>query len=130
MKRIVSILLLLGAVAFTAAPLGLVGCKAPYLLAGNDAIVVNSERAIAISFETVDAFLRWEHANRHAVPSDVTKAADSIREHAPDAFRNARAVLRAYKTNRTPEQKALLDRYIATVNDLASAASIYANYKR
>ena len=88
---------------------------------------MNSEKTIGIAFDAVDAFLRWEHAHRRAVPSEVTKAADAIRKDAPDAFRNARSVLRAYKENRTPEQKALLDTWLATVNELARVAATYTN---
>lgn len=129
MKRISTILCLVAALAFGAAPLALLtGCKSTGspLIASGDPVVVNSEKAIAIAFDAVDSFLRWEYANRHAVPSEVTKAADALRREAPDAFRNARSVLRSYKTNRTPEQKALLDTWLNTVAELARVASTYA----
>ena len=98
------------------------GC-APAGAVTGDPVVVNSERAIGIAFDAVDGFLRWEHQNRAAIPPKVHTAAQSLRRDAPDAFRNARAVLRAYKTNRTPEQKALLDTWLATLSELARVAT-------
>lgn len=129
MKRIISILLLC-TLSVGLCPAILTGCKAPTMFASGDPVVVNSEKTIAIAFDSVDAFLRWEYTNRHAVPADVTKVADTIRRDAPDAFRNARAVLRAYKTNRSPEQKALLDTWLATVSELGRVSGTYANRNR
>jgi len=94
------------------------GC-APAGVVTGDPVVVNSEKTINIAWDTVQAFLKWELANRGSVSPDVHAVAQAIRAKAPDQFRNARAVLRAYKTNRTPEQKALLDTWVATVNELA-----------
>ena len=98
------------------------GC-APAGAVTGDPVVINSERAIGIAFDTVDGFLRWEKANRGSVPPKVHSAAQSLRRDAPDAFRNARAVLRAYKSNRSPEQKALLDTWLATLSELARVAT-------
>ncbi len=98
------------------------GC-APAGAVTGDPVVINSERAIGIAWDTVDGFLRWEHANRGAVPPQVHSVAQKLRSDAPDAFRNARAVLRAYKTNRSPEQKALLDTWLATLSGLSRVAT-------
>jgi len=98
------------------------GC-APAGAVTGDPVVINSERAIGIAWDTVDGFLRWEHANRGAVPPQVHSVAQKLRSDAPDAFRNARAVLRAYKTNRSPEQKALLDTWLATLSELSRVAT-------
>lgn len=98
------------------------GC-APAGAVTGDPVVVNSERAIGIAFDTIDGFLRWEKSNRSVVPPKVHAAAQSLRREAPDAFRNARAVLRAYKANRSPEQKALLDTWLATLSELARVAT-------
>jgi len=98
------------------------GC-APAGAVTGDPVVINSERAIGIAFDTVDGFLRWEKANRGSVPPKVHTAAQSLRRDAPDAFRNARAVLRAYKSSRSPEQKALLETWLATISELARVAT-------
>lgn len=118
----------LASIFFVAALLGApsillnTGCSTSAVVTG-DPVVVNSEKTIAIAFDTVDTFLRWELANRGAVSPDVHAAAQAVRAKAPDAFRNARAVLRAYKTNRTPEQKALLDTWLATLTEISRIAT-------
>jgi len=121
MKRLLSFLTCF---LLVASPLVILstGC-APSGAVTGDPVVVNSERAIGIAFDTIDSFLRWERANQGVVPVKVHAAAQSLRREAPDAFRNARAVLRAYKTNRTPEQKALLDTWLATLSELARVAT-------
>lgn len=121
MKRLLSFLtcFLLVASPFTILN---TGC-APAGAVSGDPVVVNSERAIGIAFDTVDAFLRWEHQNRSAIPPKVHTVAQKLRAEAPDSFRNARAVLRAYKSNRTPEQKALLDTWLAALSELARVAT-------
>lgn len=121
MKRLLSFLTCLVLVASPFVILS-TGC-APVGAVTGDPVVVNSERAIGIAFDTIDGFLRWERASRGVVPPNVHAAAQSLRREAPDAFRNARAVLRAYKTNRSPEQKALLDTWIATLSELARVAT-------
>lgn len=98
------------------------GC-APSGVVTGDPVVVNSERAIATAFDAVDGFLRWEHSNPAVVTPRVHAVAQKLRAEAPDAFRNAHAVLRAYKQNRTPEQKALLDTWLATLAELSRIAT-------
>jgi len=98
------------------------GCAPAGAVAG-DPVVVNSERAIGIAWDTVDGFLRWEKANRGAISPEVHAVAQNVRAKAPDAFSNARSVLRAYKQNRTPEQKALLDTWLATVAEISRVAT-------
>ena len=121
MKRLLSFLTCFLLVASPFVILG-TGC-APAGAVTGDPVVVNSERAIGIAFDTVDGFLRWEKANRAAVPPRVYAAAQSLRRDAPDAFRNARAVLHSYKADRSPEQKALLDAWLATLSELARVAT-------
>ena len=121
MKRLLSFLTCFLLVASPFAVLH-TGC-APAGAVTGDPVVVNSERTIGLAFDTIDGFLRWEKANRAVVPPKVHAAAQSLRREAPDAFRNARAVLRAYKANRSPEQKVLLDTWLATLSELARVAT-------
>lgn len=127
MKPLRRLLAIAAAFALVALPLGTVtivgtGC-ATTVAPGADPIVVNAERSIKIAFDTVDAFIRWERANEASVPVSVHAAAETLRREFPDKFRLARSVLRAYKTtNRGPEQKALLDTYLAELAALASKA--------
>jgi hypothetical protein len=124
MKRLFSSLVLCLSLASCALSPALIGCRlSPAASVTGDPVAVNSEKTIAIARDTIDAFLKWEKENRSFVSPDVHAAAQAIRAKAPDQFRNARAVLRAYKTNRTPEQKALLDTWLATLSELARVAS-------
>jgi hypothetical protein len=130
MKRIIRIIMmalaLLGLVALTVTTSG---CKtAPTTDSGfiaGDPVVVNAEKTIAISFDAIDRFLAWERMNRVTAGPEVKAAADRIRKEAPDAFRTARAVLRAYKENRTPEQGALLNEWLAALSTLAARATVH-----
>lgn len=100
------------------------GCtNTPTTQIAGDPVVINAEKSIEISFLTIDAFLLWERQNAAIVPPDVAKAATALRREAPDSFRNARAVLRAYKTDKTPQQRVLLDQWLATITELARVAS-------
>jgi hypothetical protein len=90
-----------------------------------DPVVVNAEKTIAISFDAIDRFLAWERVNRATAGPEVKAAADRIRKEAPDAFRTARAVLRAYKENRSPEQGALLNEWLAALSTLAARATVH-----
>jgi hypothetical protein len=89
MKRLFSFFLCatLASCALTPA---LTGCKAPTSAIQGDPVVVNSEKTIAIAFETIDAFLKWEKENQASVTPDVHAAAQSIRSKAHEQFRNAR----------------------------------------
>ena len=118
-----SILLAIACASFT-------GCQTPTATADSgyisgDPVVVNAEKSIAISFDAIDRFLAWERANRAVSGPEVKAVADRIRKEAPDAFRTARAVLRAYKSNRTPEQRALLQEWVAALNALAARAAVH-----
>jgi len=121
MKRLLSFLTCFLLIASPLTFLG-AGC-APAGAVTGDPVVINSERAIGIAWDTVDGFLRWEKANRSVIPPKVHAVAQKLRAEAPDAFNNARSVLRAYKHNRSPEQKALVDTWIATISELARVAT-------
>jgi hypothetical protein len=90
---------------------------------GADPVVVRAEQTIEIAADTVDAFVRWERANEAKVSPAVHAAAENIRREFPDKFRLTRAVLRAYKNNRGPEQKALLGAYVTALVELANQAN-------
>lgn len=90
-----------------------VGCAS--VAPDNDPVVVRAEQTTALAFETIDAFLDWEHANRTVADADVTAAADKLRVEAPKWLRAARSATKAYKANRTDENKATLVTAIAVL---------------
>lgn len=87
-----------------------------------DPIVVSTETTLKTAFTVIDGFLLWEHQNRPLVGSDVTKAADAIRGEAPQAFQAANAALLAYKKNRTPDNRAELETWLALLLELQTQA--------
>jgi hypothetical protein len=123
MKRTLSLFLCLSLASCALSP-AFTGCGlAPYGVFTGDPVVVNSEKIISESWDSVNAFLRREHRVRGSISPNLHATAQSVRAKAPDMFRNARAVLRSYKANPTPEQKALLDTWMASLIDLAKVAN-------
>jgi hypothetical protein len=84
--------------------------------AGSESFVVEAEKDIRTAFNVVDAFLQWEAANRSLAGADVTRVADQLRSQFPGYLASARDTLRTYKTNRTPENRASLSTWLATIN--------------
>ena len=85
-----------------------VGCVTP----GNDPVVVQAERFTELSLDVFDGFLRWQRANEDTLGCDVKQVADRIRRDGQRWLESARAMTKAYKQNRTPENKANLDTYM------------------
>lgn len=78
------------------------------ILPGNDPIVVNGERTIKIAFETFDTFLKLEYDNREnlkKISPEIFNVAEKIRYQGPRWLDTAKTTLRAYKQNRTEENK-------------------------
>lgn len=71
---------------------------------GQDAIVVNAERAQVSSLEAYRVITEWEFNNRAILPVEVSRAVDQYREHFPDAWRESRKVLDDYKAKRGPNK--------------------------
>jgi hypothetical protein len=95
---------------------------------GSDPIVVNAERVAQASFEIMDAFVLYEHNNREmlrGVSPEIEKAANSIRTDGRAAIDQLRAATKAYKLNRTAENKASVDTWIKLVETLKSTALRY-----
>lgn len=105
----------------------LVGCApgCSTVAEGHDPIVVRAEQVADLSFEVLDAFVTLEENNRaylRTVSPEIEKAANTIRRDGRAALEGLRDATRTYKTNRTPENKANLDTWIATVEKLRQIA--------
>lgn len=99
--------------AFLGVALGVSGCAK--ILPGNDPALVNAERTTVLAVDVFDTFLKWEYENRQtlSVQPEVKKAADLIRVKGPDWLATARSMTEAYRTGRTPENKANLETAVA-----------------
>ena len=112
-----------GAVAALGLLLGgslLVGCGT--VAPGSDAVVVRAEQTIEAAFEVVDSFLLWEHQTPDA-PVEVKRAANELRVGFPASHRAAVALVKTYKTSKTPENKADLETILEVLRSAQREAS-------
>ena len=98
--------------------LGATGCATPQ--AGQDVLVIRAEQLYGNAFTTCDEFLKWERANESVAGAEVHAYAEGLRKHGPDSFRALRNATKAYKYNRTPENKATLETWMATADKILS----------
>lgn len=97
------------------------GCAA--VKAGQDPVVVNAERLAANSYDVVDAFLTLEQNQRAVlwqVDQSIKHTADKLRHEFPEALKSLRATTKAYKQNRSAENKATVVTWQAVINQLLS----------
>lgn len=110
----------------------LVGCANlretfPALQTEADPLVVRAEQISKTSFEIVDAFLKYEHANRAQLQNNIPlrSAADNLRKHFPAAYRDFRTLTKLYKENRSPQNHGLLTGAIETMRSHQATAEVY-----
>ena len=105
--------------------LALVGCSS--IQPGNDPVVVNAERTTQLAVDVFDTFLQWEYDNRQTLSAtpEIRKAADFIRTYGQDWLLTARSMTKAYKQNRTPENKANLDTAVSVLRTGIAEAQKY-----
>lgn len=97
------------------------GCQTT-VAPGADPVVVHAEQTLALARHALDAFVQYDHTHRAAVPKEVHAFAESVRREAPPKFRAALALLDAYHSNRSPENRATLETYVAALAALAAQA--------
>lgn len=115
-------------IALLCASFILVGCVT--VAPGNDPLVVRAEQTTKIAVSLFDSFLKYEYQNRTLlakVDVEIKKQADNIRANAPKWIEDARVLTKAYKFNRTPENKANL---LTVLSVLDSALTIVNNYTK
>lgn len=96
------------------------GCAG--LQPGAEGFVVRSEQTISASFTATDSFLKWEEANRAALPDKVTEIADTLREDFPPAHDAALASIVAYKRDRTTFAKDEVSKWLVTLQKMSDQA--------
>jgi len=99
------------------------GCVTP----GADPVVVQAERSTELAYDVFDAFLLWEKNNREAMAGtpEVKRTADAIRANGVKWLQSARALTKAYKENRTPENKANLETALQVLASAVNEAKRY-----
>lgn len=91
-----------------------------------DVVVVNAERTTAVALSVVDTILNIEYSNRQffiSIDPKIKQFCDQLRKNAPSALDTARTLTKAYKTNRTAENKANMTTAIAVLETMLSEAS-------
>lgn len=92
---------------------------------GHDPVVVNAERAQVLTLEAVDLLLNIEKDNREflrSIAPGIKEAADNVRARAPGIIDGLGSVTKAYKDNRTLENKANLVTWLASAEELKNVA--------
>ena len=99
------------------------GCVTP----GADPVVVQAERSTELAYDVFDSFLLWEKNNREAMAGTpgVKRTADAIRANGVKWLQSAREMTKAYKANRTPENKANLETALQVLASAVSEAKRY-----
>jgi hypothetical protein len=103
-----------------------VGCAG--ITPGNDPVVVRAEAAETTATEAFNALFTTEgqnHAFIKAHTPQVSAAVNRMRIEGPKAVDTLVAVVRAYKNNRTAENKANIVTAIAVVRELINQSKNY-----
>jgi hypothetical protein len=108
------------------AALFLISCAS--ITPGNDPVVVNAERITALGADTFDTFLHFEADNSGAlktVSPDIHKFAEALRRNGQTWLLTARSLTKAYKLNKTPENKTSLQTALAVISEAVAQANNY-----
>jgi len=95
---------------------------------GADPVVVNAERTASLAADTFDTFLKIEYDNRAALQTlspAIHQYAETLRAKGPTWLASLRALTKAYKFNRSPENKASLQTAIAVVTAAMQESNKY-----
>lgn len=106
------------------------GCGSMSVAPGQDATLVNAQRTATTAHQAFDLLFKVERENEAYVmlkaPS-VHAGINAIRRKAQPAEDNLWAAAEVYRKNRTPENKANLETYLATLQTLLEQAHGYKN---
>jgi hypothetical protein len=93
----------------------LAGCAV--IQPGHDPLVVNAERTTQVALDAFDAYLLWEYENRVtlSVVPEIRQSADRIRAGGQQWLQTAREMTKAYKHNRSDDNKLNLQTSIAVL---------------
>lgn len=109
-------------------PLALVGCSGgcASVQEGQDIVVVRAEQTADLSFQIMDTFITFEDNNHEFLKTkapSVVEAANKVRTEGKKAINGLRDATKAYKNNRTPENKANMQTYLALVESFRKIAA-------
>lgn len=97
-------------------------------IVNDDAIVVNTEKTLAIALSTFDVFLHLEYDNRAAlekVSPKIHALAENIRRNGKNWIKSAETAKNAYKRNRTAQNYANLTTAYKTLKTAIAESQKY-----
>ena len=100
------------------------GCMTP-IEKGENAALVNFERAQKVAVATLDEFVRFDHANAAVLPASVRVFANRVRTDAPPVIREVRRLTAAYKATPDIATKDNLEAALHRLESLAATARRY-----
>jgi hypothetical protein len=103
-----------------------VACTAPTI--GGDQVVINAEKTLRISKDTLDLFVSLEYHNQAQVKARfpaIHEFAEKVRRTAPALLKTANDAKNAYKYNRNGTTAGQLWAAMAAVTKLAADAQTY-----
>lgn len=77
---------------------------------GHDPVVVNAERALTSSLRIYKIVTDWEMNNRAALPAEVSRAIDAVRQQFPGAWKEADRAIDLYKAQVPGADASTIDR--------------------
>jgi hypothetical protein len=93
-----------------------------------DPVVVNAEKTTALATDSFDSFLKFEYDNRAALQKaspQIKAYADVIRKNGQMWLQSARIMTRAYKNNRSADNKANLQTALAVITNAITQIQQY-----
>lgn len=103
-----------------------VACAAPSI--GSDPVIVNAEKTLRVSKDTLDLFVKLEYQNQAAVKARfpiVHEFAEKVRREAPGLLKAANDTKNAYKDHRNGTAAGQVWAAVAAVSQLATGAQSY-----
>jgi len=95
---------------------------------GNDPVLVNAQRTARTAHTSFDFLFKIERDNdalvRQNIPA-VHTAVNELRRKAPKAEADLWSAIETYRTNRTADNKANLNTYLAVIQNLLDVAASY-----
>lgn len=94
----------------------------------SDPIVVNAEKTTHLSYDIIVACEKLEYENRNFVLANlpmVHKGVNELRLHSKQQLQTARALIAAYKLNRSPDNKFSMLTAVSVIQTAAEQAKKY-----
>lgn len=90
-----------------------------------DKTLYTADQIIDSSYKILHAFVKWEYTYRAALPVEVSKAADGVRDNAAKWIDGALAIRDVYSASPTPENRQNLESMLLLLQKAVDEVSRY-----